>query len=184
MNEEINIILDTTNEAMQEALQHLDKALGNIRAGKASPQMVSSVMVDYYGAQTPLSQVANVSAPDSRTISIQPWEKKMIQPIEKAIQIANLGFNPMNNGEVIIISVPPLTEERRKELVKQAKGESEEAKIGVRNARQEANKEIKKTESSDDIKKDAEERVQRLTDKYIKQIDEVLAKKEAEILKV
>jgi ribosome recycling factor len=128
--------------------------------------------------------VANVNTPDSRTISIQPWEKNMLSVIEKAIMVANLGFNPMNNGEVIIISVPPLTEERRKELVKQAKGESEEAKIGVRNARQEANKEIKKTELSDDIKKDAEERVQRLTDKYIKQIDEVLAKKEAEILKV
>ena len=184
MNEEINIILETTSEAMQEALQHLDKALANIRAGKASPQMVSSVMVDYYGAQTPLSQVANVSAPDSRTISIQPWEKKMLSTIEKAIMVANLGFNPMNNGELIIITVPPLTEERRKELVKQAKGESEEAKIGVRNARQEANKEIKKTEVSDDVKKDAEESVQKLTDKYIKQIDEVLAKKEAEILKV
>ena len=183
MNEEINIILDTTNEAMQEALQHLDKALGNIRAGKASPQMVSSVMVDYYGAQTPLSQVANVSAPDSRTISIQPWEKKMIQPIEKAIQIANLGFNPMNNGEMVIITVPPLTEERRRELVKQAKGEGEDAK-SVRNARQDANKEIKKVETSDDIKKDAEERVQKLTDKYIKKVEEVLAAKEAEILKV
>ncbi|MFC2468273.1 MAG: ribosome recycling factor [Capnocytophaga endodontalis] len=184
MNEEINIILDTTNEAMQEALQHLDKALGNIRAGKASPQMVSSVMVDYYGAQTPLSQVANVSAPDSRTISIQPWEKKMIQPIEKAIQIANLGFNPMNNGEMVIITVPPLTEERRRELVKQAKGEGEDAKISVRNARQDANKEIKKVETSDDIKKDAEERVQKLTDKYIKKVEEVLAVKEAYILKV
>ena len=146
--------------------------------------MLGSVFVDYYGSQTPLAQVANVNTPDSRTISIQPWEKNMLSVIEKAIMVANLGFNPMNNGEVIIISVPPLTEERRKELVKQAKGESEEAKIGVRNARQEANKEIKKTELSDDIKKDAEERVQRLTDKYIKQIDEVLAKKEAEILKV
>ena len=181
MNEEINIILDSTSEAMQEALQHLDKALGNIRAGKASPQMLGSVMVDYYGAQTPLSQVANVAAPDSRTITIQPWEKKMIQPIEKAIQIANLGFNPMNNGEMVIISVPPLTEERRKELVKQAKGEGEDAKISVRNARQEANK---KVETSDDIKKDAEERVQKLTDKYIKKVEEVLAAKEAEILKV
>ena len=184
MNEEINIILDSTSEAMQEALQHLDKALGNIRAGKASPQMLGSVMVDYYGAQTPLSQVANVAAPDSRTITIQPWEKKMIQPIEKAIQIANLGFNPMNNGEMVIISVPPLTEERRKELVKQAKGEGEDAKISVRNTRQEANKEIKKVETSDDIKKDAEERVQKLTDKYIKKVEEVLAAKEAEILKV
>ena len=175
MNEEIDFILESTKEAMQGSVNHLEKSLLNIRAGKASPQMLGSVYVDYYGSQTPLSQVANVNTPDSRTISIQPWEKNML---------SNLGFNPMNNGETIIISVPPLTEERRKELVKQAKGESEEAKIGVRNARQEANKDIKKTEASDDVKKDAEERVQKLTDKYIKQIDEVLAKKEAEILKV
>ncbi len=184
MNEEINIILDSTDDAMQGALTHLDKSLANIRAGKASPQMLGSVFVDYYGSQTPLSQVANVSAPDSRTITIQPWEKKMIQPIEKAILAANLGFNPMNNGDVVIISVPPLTEERRKELVKQAKGEGEDAKISVRNARQEANKEIKKVETSEDIKKDAEDKVQKLTDKYIKKIEEVLATKEAEILKV
>lgn len=184
MSEEINIILDSTDDAMQGALAHLDKSLANIRAGKASPQMLGSVFVDYYGSQTPLSQVANVSAPDSRTITIQPWEKKMIQPIEKAILAANLGFNPMNNGDVVIISVPPLTEERRKELVKQAKGEGEDAKISVRNARQEANKEIKKVETSEDIKKDAEDKVQKLTDKYIKKIEEVLASKEAEILKV
>ena len=184
MNEEIDIILESTSEAMQGSVAHLEKSLLNIRAGKASPQMLGSVFVDYYGSQTPLSQVANVNTPDSRTITIQPWEKKMLSTIEKAIMVANLGFNPMNNGELIIITVPPLTEERRKELVKQAKGESEEAKIGVRNARQEANKEIKKTEVSDDVKKDAEESEQKLTDKYIKQIDEVLAKKEAEILKV
>ena len=184
MNEEINIILESTDEAMQGALAHLDKSLANIRAGKASPQMLGSVFVDYYGSQTPLSQVANVSAPDSRTITIQPWEKKMIQPIEKAIQLANLGFNPMNNGDVVIISVPPLTEERRKDLVKQAKGEGEDAKISVRNARQEANKEIKKVEASEDIKKDAEDKIQKLTDKYIKKVEEVLAIKEAEILKV
>ncbi|ATA72285.1 MULTISPECIES: ribosome recycling factor [Capnocytophaga] len=184
MNEEINIILESTEEAMQNALAHLEKALVNIRAGKASPQMLGSVFVDYYGSQTPLSQVANVSTPDSRTITIQPWEKSMIQPIEKAILVANLGFNPMNNGDYVIISVPPLTEERRKDLVKQAKGESEDAKISVRNARQEANKEIKKVETSEDIKKDAEERVQKLTDKYIKKVDEVLAVKESEILKV
>ncbi|MDO4228729.1 MAG: ribosome recycling factor [Capnocytophaga sp.] len=184
MNEEINIILESTTEAMQDALAHLDKSLTNIRAGKASPQMLGSVFVDYYGSQTPLHQVANVSAPDSRTITIQPWEKKMIQPIEKAIQIANLGFNPMNNGDVVIISVPPLTEERRKELVKQAKSEGEDAKISVRNARQEANKEIKKVEASEDIKKDAEDNVQKLTDKYIKKVEEILAAKEAEILKV
>ncbi|WGU71487.1 ribosome recycling factor [Capnocytophaga canimorsus] len=184
MNEEIDIILDSTDEAMQAALAHLDKSLSNIRAGKASPQMLGSVFVDYYGSQTPLNQVANVSAPDSRTITIQPWEKSMIQPIEKAIMVANLGFNPMNNGDVVIISVPPLTEERRKELVKQAKGECEDAKISIRNARQDANKEIKKTETSEDIKKGAEESVQRLTDKYIKKVDEIFVLKEAEILKV
>ncbi|AEK22669.1 ribosome recycling factor [Capnocytophaga canimorsus] len=184
MNEEIDIILDSTDEAMQAALAHLDKSLSNIRAGKASPQMLGSVFVDYYGSQTPLNQVANVSAPDSRTITIQPWEKSMIQPIEKAIMVANLGFNPMNNGDVVIISVPPLTEERRKELVKQAKGECEDAKISIRNARQDANKEIKKTETSEDIKKGAEESVQQLTDKYIKKVDEIFVLKEAEILKV
>lgn len=184
MNEEIDIILDSTEEAMQGALTHLDKALGNIRAGKANPQMVGGIFVDYYGSQTPLSQVANIATPDSRTITIQPWEKKMIPTIEKAILIANLGFNPMNNGDAIIISVPPLTEERRKELVKQAKGECEDAKISIRNARQEANKEIKKTETSEDVKKGAEESVQQLTDKYIKKVDEVFVVKEAEILKV
>ncbi|MFK8289289.1 ribosome recycling factor [Capnocytophaga canimorsus] len=184
MNEEIDIILDSTDEAMQAALAHLDKSLSNIRAGKASPQMLGSVFVDYYGSQTPLNQVANVSAPDSRTITIQPWERSMIQPIEKAIMVANLGFNPMNNGDVVIISVPPLTEERRKELVKQAKGECEDAKISIRNARQDANKEIKKTETSEDIKKGAEESVQQLTDKYIKKVDEIFVLKEDEILKV
>ena len=184
MNEEIDIILESTEEAMQGALAHLDKALANIRAGKASPQMLGSVFVDYYGSQTPLSQVANIGTPDSRTITIQPWEKKMIAVIEKAILVANLGFNPMNNGDAIIINVPPLTEERRKELVKQAKGECEDAKISIRNARQEANKEIKKTEVSEDVKKGAEESVQQLTDKYIKKVDEVLIIKETEILKV
>ncbi|MFJ1430666.1 ribosome recycling factor [Capnocytophaga canimorsus] len=184
MNEEIDIILDSTDEAMQAALAHLDKSLSNIRAGKASPQMLGSVFVDYYGSQTPLNQVANVSVPDSRTITIQPWERSMIQPIEKAIMVANLGFNPMNNGDVVIISVPPLTEERRKELVKQAKGECEDAKISIRNARQDANKEIKKTETSEDIKKGAEESVQQLTDKYIKKVDEIFVLKEVEILKV
>lgn len=184
MNKEMDIILDSTQESMQDAVNHLEKSLLNIRAGKASPQMLGSVFVDYYGSQTPLSQVANVSTPDSRTITIQPWEKKMLSVIEKAIMVANLGFNPMNNGDVIIISVPPLTEERRKELVKQAKGECEDAKISVRNARQEANKEIKKSEVSEDIKKTTEENVQKLTDKFIKKIDEIFVQKEAEILKV
>jgi ribosome recycling factor len=153
MDEEIEFIIDTAKEAMNNAIAHLEKELRSIRAGKASPAMLTTVMVDYYGAQTPLGQVANVNTPDARTLSIQPWEKNMLQPIEKAIQIANLGLNPMNNGDVIMINVPPLTEERRKGLAKQAKAEAEHAKVGVRNARKDANNEIKKTDVSDDMKK-------------------------------
>ncbi len=184
MNEEIEFILDTAKEGMNNAIEHLVKELRTIRAGKATPAMLSNVMVDYYGSQTPLSQVANVSTPDARTISIQPWEKNMLQEIEKAIQIANLGFNPMNNGDVIMINVPPLTEERRKGLAKQAKAEAEHAKVGVRNARKDANNDIKKTDASDDMKKIAEADVQKLTDNYIKDIDDKFAVKEVEIMKV
>src|SRR6187402_3974504 len=144
MTEEIDFILESTEEAMNNSIAHLEKSFLNIRAGKASPAMLGSVFVDYYGSATPLSQVANINVPDARTITVTPWEKNMLHPIEKAIMIANLGFNPMNNGDNIIISVPPLTEERRKDLVKQAKSEAEDAKIGIRNSRQDANKEIKK----------------------------------------
>jgi ribosome recycling factor len=187
MTEEINFIIDTAKESMQGSIAHLEKEFLNIRAGKASPAMLGSVFVEYYGAQTPLSQVSNVSVPDARTITISPYEKKMLQPIEKAIMVANLGFNPMNNGDMIIISVPPLTEERRRDLAKQAKVEAEDAKIGIRNARKDANTEIKKEEkngTSEDVCKKAEEDVQKLTDQYIKKIDEILALKEAEIMKV
>ena len=135
MNEEIQFIIDTANEAMDSAIKHLEKQLVNIRAGKASPSMLGSVMVDYYGSQTPLSQVANVNTPDGRTITVQPWEKSMLQEIERGIMVANLGFNPMNNGDTIIINVPPLTEERRRDLAKQAKAEAEDAKVGIRSAR-------------------------------------------------
>jgi ribosome recycling factor len=185
--EEIDFILDSTKESMNGSIAHLEKEFLNIRAGKASPAMIGGVFVDYYGSQTPLSQVANVNTPDARTITVTPWEKSMLQPIEKAIMIANLGFNPMNNGDNIIISVPPLTEERRRDLVKQAKGEAEDAKIGVRNARKDANTEIKKLEKdgmSEDVCKNAEDEVQDLTNSYIKKIDELLALKEAEIMKV
>ncbi len=184
MNEEITFIIDTTKEAMEGAIEHLNKQLLSIRAGKASPAMLSSVMVDYYGSQTPLSQVANVNSTDARTITIQPWEKSMIQEIERGIMMANLGFNPMNNGESVIINVPPLTEERRKDLAKQAKSEAEHAKVGIRNARQEANKDVKKLDVSDDLKKNAEIDVQTLTDSYVKKIDEVYAVKEKEIMTV
>ena len=185
--EEIEFILDSTKESMNGSVAHLEKEFLNIRAGKATPQMLGGVFVDYYGSQTPLSQVANINVPDARTITVTPWEKSMLHPIEKAIMIANLGFNPMNNGDNIIISVPPLTEEIRRDLVKQAKAEAEDAKIGIRNARKDANTEIKKLEkegtSEDDCKK-AEEDVQKLTDAYIKKIEEHLVIKEAEIMKV
>jgi len=184
MNEEIKFILDTTKEGMDSAIAHLEKMFLKIRAGKASPVMLSSVMVEYYGSPTPLSQVANVNTPDARTLSVQPWEKNMLHEIEKAIMNANLGFNPMNNGDFVIINVPPLTEERRKDLVKQAKAEAEDAKIGVRNARQDANKEVRSLEVSEDLQKNAEADVQALTDKYIKKIDAFLEAKEAEIMKV
>ena len=187
MTEEINFILDSTKESMEGSIVHLEKEFLNIRAGKASPQMLGGVFVDYYGSQTPLSQVANINAADARTLTVTPWEKNMLQPIEKAIMIANLGFNPMNNGDIIIISVPPLTEERRRDLAKQAKIEAEDAKIGIRNQRKYSNSDIKKLEkdgTSEDLCKNAEDEVQKLTDSYIKKIDEHLANKEAEIMKV
>jgi ribosome recycling factor len=185
--EEIEFILDSTKESMVGSIAHLEKEFLNIRAGKASPQMLGSVFVDYYGSQTPLSQVSNVNVPDARTITIQPYEKSMLQTIEKAIMVANLGFNPMNNGENIIISVPPLTEERRRDLVKQAKAEAEDAKISIRNARKDANTDIKKLEkegTSEDVCKTAEDDIQKLTDSFIRKVDEHLATKEAEIMKV
>ncbi len=184
MNEELEFIIDTTKEAMQGAIEHLDKELRTIRAGKATPAMLSNVMVNYYGSQTPLSQVANVNTPDARTISVQPWEKNMLQEIEKAIMVANLGFNPMNNGDVIMINVPPLTEERRRDLAKQAKAETEHAKVGVRNARKDANNDIKKLDVSDDIKKNSEMTIQDLTNTYTKTIDEKFSVKEVEIMTV
>jgi ribosome recycling factor len=184
MNEEIEFILDTAKEAMSNAIEHLEKELRSIRAGKATPAMLGTVMVDYYGSQTPLSQVANVNTPDPRTLSVQPWEKNMLQPIEKAIQIANLGLNPMNNGDIIMINVPPLTEERRLNLAKQAKAESEHAKIGVRNARKDANNDIKKTDISDDMKKISENDVQKLTDTFVRKIEDILSVKEKEILTI
>lgn len=182
--EEVDFILEETKEGMEKAIAHLKKQLGNIRAGKASPSMLGSVMVEYYGSQTPLNQVANVNTPDARTLSIQPFEKNLIPEIEKGIMMANLGFNPMNNGESVIINVPPLTEERRKQLVKQSKAEAEDAKVGVRNDRKQAMQELKKVEISEDALKNAEQDVQELTDTYIKRIDGILEIKEKEIMTV
>ncbi|WP_310381686.1 ribosome recycling factor [Flavobacterium sp.] len=187
MTEEIEFILESAEESMTGSIEHLEKAFLNIRAGKASPAMLGSVFVDYYGSATPLSQVSKISVPDARTITLQPFEKNMLHTIEKAIMIANIGFNPMNNGDLIIISVPPLTEERRRDLAKQAKVEAEDAKIGIRNSRKEANTEIKKLEkegTSEDICKTAEEEVQTLTNAFIRKIDELLVHKDAEIMKV
>lgn len=184
MEDEINFLIDGTKEAMGNALKHLEKEFANIRAGKASPAMVGSVMVDYYGSQTPLSQIANVNTPDGMTITIQPWEKGMISEIERGIHLANIGFNPMNNGESVIISVPPLTEERRKDLAKQAKAAAEEGKIGVRNDRKNANNELKGLDISEDLKKSLEDDIQEMTDAHIKKIDELLVKKEKEIMTV
>ena len=144
MNEELDLIIATTKEQMQASVAHLEKELLNIRAGKANPVMLSTVTVDYYGTQTPLSQLANINTPDARTLAVQPWEKSLIGEIEKAILVANLGFTPMNNGESVIINIPPLTEERRKELVKLAKQEGENTKVSIRGARKEANQEVKK----------------------------------------
>lgn len=187
MTEEVQFYLEDAKERMDKSVEHLKKQLNKIRAGKASPAMISGVMVDYYGTMTPLNQVANVSAPDARTIAIQPWEKAMIGPIEKAILTSDLGLNPDNNGEVIRVNIPMLTEERRKDLVKQAKAEAEEAKIGIRNSRRDAISEFKKLVKdglSEDMEKDAEAEVQKLTDTYGKSIDELFTNKEEDIMTI
>jgi ribosome recycling factor len=184
MEEEVKFIVDSTKEAMENALLHLKKKFVNIRAGKASPSMVAGVMVDYYGSLTPLSQVANVNTPDGMTITIQPWEKNLIPEIEKGIHQANIGFNPMNNGESIIINVPPLTEERRLDLAKQAKHEAEESKIGVRNDRKSANNDLKELDISEDLKKNLEIDIQKLTDDHVRKIDDLMSIKEKEIMTV
>jgi len=184
MNEEIEFIIDSAKESMEQAIKHLKKQLVNIRAGKANPSMLSSVMVEYYGTMTPLNQVSNVNTPDARTLTIQPFEKALIKEIEKGIMNANLGFNPQNNGDNVIINVPPLTEERRVQLSKQAKAEAEEAKIGVRNDRRSAMNEVKKADLPEDVQKDTEEDIQKLTDAYIEEIDKIYANKEKEIMTV
>ena len=187
MNEEVKMYMDEAKEQMQNALVHLENELAKIRAGKANPKILNDVLVDYYGSPTPLSQVANITAPDPRTIAVQPWEKNMLGPIQKAIMNANLGFNPDNNGEVVRINVPPLTAERRKELVKQSKGVGETAKVSIRNARRDAIDEFKKMVKSglpEDEAKDAEDEVQKITDGYNKNIDEILTAKEKDIMTI
>ncbi|MCA0932702.1 ribosome recycling factor [Lutimonas saemankumensis] len=184
MNEEVQFIVDSAKENMDNAIHHLESEFLNIRAGKATPSMLSGVKVEYYGALTPLTQVANINTLDAHTITVQPWEKQLIPEIEKGILTANLGFNPMNNGESVIINVPILTEERRKELAKHAKAEAENAKVSVRNDRKEANHELKKLEISEDLLSNAEIDVQELTDSYIKKVDALYVIKEKEIMTV
>ena len=187
MNEEINFCLDLAREQMQESLNHLEISLSKIRAGKSSPQMLRAVVVDYYGSVTPLTQMANVTTPDSQTITIQPFDKSMISDIEKAIVNAQLGFNPSNNGEKVIINVPALTEERRRDLVKQVKIEIEKSKISCRNIRQKSNDELKnigKEGVSEDIIRDAEESVQLITNEYTIKIDDIFSSKESDIMQV
>lgn len=182
---DLEMITDMVKQEMDAAIKHLDHAFQKIRAGRASTTMVQDVMVEYYGAPTPLNQVANVMVPDAMTISIQPWDKTAIGAIEKAIINSNLGFAPMNNGENITLNVPPLTEERRRELAKNAKGESDATKITIRNARQEGMKDLRKLDGvSEDLIKDEEAKIQLLTDKFVKICDEHLKTKEAEIMKV
>lgn len=183
--EEIQLILDNARQEMDAAIKHLEHAFLKIRAGRASTAMVQDVMVEYYGSSTPLNQVANVSIPDAMTIAIQPWDRSAIKDVEKGIINSNLGFAPSNNGDTIILNVPPLTEERRKDLAKQAKAEAEQTKVTVRNARQDAMKDLKKLDGvSEDIIKDTENEVQQLTDKYISTIDDHYKHKEVDIMKI
>lgn len=187
MTEEAQFVLDSTEENMQNALMHLEKEFNKIRAGKASPAMLGGVLVEYYGTTVPIEQTSNINTPDPRQIIVQPFDKSSINAIEKAILVANLGFNPQNEGEIIRINVPPLTEERRKDLVKRAKNEAEEAKISIRNARRQGNDEAKKMEKDGLPEDDAKrliEKVQELTDKYIQEVDKLLDLKEKDIMTV
>ena len=187
MNEEVQLVSEDAVEKMEKALKHLSAELVKLRAGKATPAMLDGILVNYYGTPTPLQQVASINTPDARSFVIQPWEKKVIDAIEKAIFAANIGMTPSNNGEVVRLTVPPLTEERRKTLVKQVKVEGENARISIRNARREAIEELKKMVKSglpEDVEKDAEAEIQKLTGKYYKKVDEILTKKETEIMTV
>ena len=184
---DVNHYLNPAEEKMEMAVEYLDEALAHIRAGKANPKILDGIRVDYYGSAAPISNVANISVPDARTIAITPWEKSMFKVIEKAIINSELGITPENNGEVIRISIPPLTEERRKALVKQSKNEAEQAKISVRNARRDDIEGLKKAIKDgmpEDVEKDAEAKVQKIHDRFMKRIDEIFAAKEKEILTV
>ena len=187
MSAEVDTIIIDTKGTMQKALNHLEAELVKIRAGKANPTMLDGIMADYYGTPTAINQIANISVLDARTISVQPWEKNMLQPIERAITMANIGINPQNDGNIIRLFLPPLTEERRKELVKRCNAEGEHAKVAIRNIRRDSIEAIKKLQKdglSEDISKDSEKEVQDLTDKYISLVEKHLEAKEKEIMAV
>ncbi len=187
MNEEIDFLMEAAEEGMEKAIGHLERELQKLRAGKANPQMLDSVKVDYYGTLTKLSQISNINTPDPRSIVIQPWEKNMLGPIEKAIMAANLGFNPQNDGTLIRVVVPPLTEERRRDLVKKAKEEAENSKVGIRGARRDAidsGKKLQKDGVPEDLVKKFESDIQELTNKYIAKVDKLVEAKEADIMTI
>jgi ribosome recycling factor len=185
--EEVSLTLEIAEDSMKRAISHLEAELVKIRAGKANPQMLDGIMVDYYGSPTSLNQVSNISVMDARTLSIQPWEKNMLQPIERAIIASNIGINPQNDGNIIRLFLPPLTEERRKELVKRCQGEGEHSRVAIRNIRRDAIESIKKAQKnglSEDAAKDAEADIQTITDKYISLVEKHLDSKEKEIMSV
>ena len=187
MADDLNSIIDHSVESMDKAIAHLEVELVKVRAGKAHPNIVDGLVVDYYGTPTPINQVGNISVADARTLTIQPWEKNMLQPIERSIIAANIGITPQNDGNMIRLFMPPLTEERRKELVKRAQGEGEHSKVAIRSIRRDSMEQIKKLQKnglSEDVSKDAEKQLQELTDKYILLVDKHLATKEKEIMTV
>ncbi|RLD50702.1 MAG: ribosome recycling factor [Bacteroidetes bacterium] len=187
MNEEVQMVYEMAKENMEKTIEHLDNELMRIRAGKANVHILDGVMVDYYGTPTPLNQVSNISTPDAKTIMIQPWEKSMIEPIEKALMVSNVGITPGNNGEVIRLVVPQLTEERRVDLVKQVKNEGENARVSVRNARREANDEYKNMQKdglSEDETKTAEDDIQKLTDEFTEKVEKIVEAKDQDIMTI
>jgi ribosome recycling factor len=187
MTEESQFLLDETNDQMNKSIQHLEKELHKLRTGKASPQMLEGIRINYYGVMTPIDQTANITTPDARQIIVQPWDKSILNDIDKAIMAANLGLNPKNEGEVLRIIVPPLTEERRRELVKKAKTEAENAKVSIRNIRRSSNDLAKDLEDEgvpeDEVKK-LQDDIQKLTDKYIELVDRIVGQKEKDIMTV
>ncbi|MEO7800946.1 MAG: ribosome recycling factor [Ginsengibacter sp.] len=187
MSDDLELTIESAREAMQKAIDHLESELTKIRAGKANPVMLDGINAEYYGAPTPISQIANITVMDARTLSVQPWEKNMLQPIERAIIAANIGINPQNDGNFIRIYLPPLTEERRKELVKRCNGEGEQAKIAIRNLRRDAIEQVKKLQKegvSEDEAKDAENNIQEVTNSFIARVERHLELKDKEIMAV